>query len=274
MIPTRPRGAIATGYRECARFRAQPRLGRWVLPSEATITMRLKESHRTTIRMWQYAAVHDACGDVLVHVEAGRFLRILLADAMGHGPAAASVAREFASAVGAGLHTPIQSSTFERWNDFVLDRFGGETLVAVTVLEIDRSSRTVRIWNAGNPGALLLRAGAGAVNLLRNYGQVLGAFGMPFYEPPCPIEVRLDDGDMLMVFSDGLTDQPMNEARIGDQGVAEFVSRTAGAGLDPLSAIQDLVTALRQAGGEMDDLSILQVASAQTTRTLPARHAA
>jgi sigma-B regulation protein RsbU (phosphoserine phosphatase) len=85
----------------------------------------------------------------------------------------------------------------------------------------DDGARTLRYTNAGHNPPLLVRAG-GAVERLWAGGTVLGAFdGVPFEEG----QAELSDGDLLIVYSDGITEaQNADGEEYGEQRLADLAA--------------------------------------------------
>jgi sigma-B regulation protein RsbU (phosphoserine phosphatase) len=83
----------------------------------------------------------------------------------------------------------------------------------------DDSTRRLRYTNAGHNAPFLVRAGGG-VERLDVGGTVLGAFDWARYEEAA---VALEPGDLLLVFSDGIT-EALDQAgeEYGDEQLAEF----------------------------------------------------
>jgi sigma-B regulation protein RsbU (phosphoserine phosphatase) len=85
----------------------------------------------------------------------------------------------------------------------------------------DDRTRTLRFTNAGHNAPLLVRAD-GSVERLSIGGMVVGAFGFSKFDEA---ETTLGDGDMLVVFSDGLSEaQSLTGEEYGERRLAEFVA--------------------------------------------------
>jgi sigma-B regulation protein RsbU (phosphoserine phosphatase) len=83
----------------------------------------------------------------------------------------------------------------------------------------DDRTRALRYTNAGHNAPLLVRA-SGAIEKLDVGGTVLGAFDWARYEEA---SATLDAGDLLLVFSDGITEaQNHTGEEYGDERLAEF----------------------------------------------------
>ncbi len=109
---------------------------------------------------------------------------------------------------------------------------------------LDPASGSLSYSNAGHNYPLLLRAN-GKVEELRENGTVLGIFPSTEYER---IENKLEPGDMLALFSDGVTEACTAEGKeFGETGLAEFLQKRRS---QPCSTTaQDLVTHVRGWGG-------------------------
>jgi sigma-B regulation protein RsbU (phosphoserine phosphatase) len=85
----------------------------------------------------------------------------------------------------------------------------------------DDRARTLRFTNAGHNAPLLVRAN-GSVERLSIGGTVVGAFSFSKFEEA---HATLSDGDMLVLFSDGLSEaQSLTGEEYGEQRLAEFVA--------------------------------------------------
>jgi serine phosphatase RsbU (regulator of sigma subunit) len=133
--------------------------------------------------------------------------------------------------------------------DNTLRRYGMSLVVAV----LDPLTGVVEVAVAGHAPPLHLRGGA-AVPVAVTPGMVLG---MPFiggrgYER---VELRLDDGDALLLFSDGLFEVPTDAAGtlLGIDGLAALAADVqAGDGGDALAILLDRIEAL-DVGEQEDD---------------------
>lgn len=90
----------------------------------------------------------------------------------------------------------------------------------------EASERLLSYVNCGQDAGLILRSKTGQVEPLPPTGPILGGFaGADFAEE----SVRLDPGDVLAVFTDGLTEAgPSRTALLTGDGVASLLAETAG----------------------------------------------
>ncbi len=66
---------------------------------------------------------------------------------------------------------------------------------------------------------------------------------------------RLDDGEVLLLYTDGATDAPAEDGeRLGDQGRRDLV---ASAPAKPASVVDTVVTTLRRGSVRRDDIALL-----------------
>lgn len=129
----------------------------------------------------------------------------LIADASGHGPPAAVVM----AMIHAIVHAyPTEVETAER----VMDRLNGYlvncgiegSFATCFAGVLDPESGLLRCSNAGHEAALLFSRAGGAVE------EIAAASALPLgverENPVEPCEIRLDYGDLLLVYTDGITE--------------------------------------------------------------------
>ncbi|HEY7212034.1 MAG TPA: SpoIIE family protein phosphatase [Bryobacteraceae bacterium] len=122
---------------------------------------------------------------------------------------------------------------------------------------LDPQTGALKYSNAGHNYPLLLRAN-GAVEQLAGGGMVLGLFPMAHYELR---ETMLDPGDMLALYSDGVTEActPTGE-EFGEEGLARFLRQRKDESCSRL--VSELVNYLRSWHGSNafnDDFTVVLV---------------
>jgi sigma-B regulation protein RsbU (phosphoserine phosphatase) len=122
---------------------------------------------------------------------------------------------------------------------------------------LDPQTGALKYSNAGHNYPLLLRAN-GAVEQLAGGGMVLGLFPMAHYELR---ETMLDPGDMLALYSDGVTEActPTGE-EFGEEGLARFLTQRKDESCSRL--VSELVNYLRSWHGSNafnDDFTVVLV---------------
>ena len=146
-------------------------------------------------------------GDLLCAARApGEVLNVLLADAAGHGLAAALTAmpltQAFYSMTAKGFPLPSIAEELNRKLKAILpsDRF-----VAATLASIDVRNQTVEVWNGGNPDAMFVNArGEVAMRWASNHPP-LGIMPDKLFSGMTETVVFHEPGDLVLC-SDGLTE--------------------------------------------------------------------
>lgn len=156
-------------------------------------------------------------GDVYCFAElpGGRGVRIMLADAMGHGVGAALAAARlvgmFHAAASQCVDIPQLLENLNR--KFILAKCATIRFVTVFVADIFVGSQTVRYGSAGHGSAFVI---GGSVD--RSAHKQLAVSGLPIgisiaerYEVLSPVD--LDTGEVLLVVSDGITEAHLPHGR-------------------------------------------------------------
>src|ERR1035441_22745 len=101
---------------------------------------------------------------------------------------------------------------------------------------LDTNTGELTFANAGHNPPILVRA-SGEAQMLEGGGPVLGIFPIAFYAEQ---RVHLDAGDMLVLYSDGVTEA--NDTAYGEYGEARFIEVLKRYREAPATAIVDAVT--------------------------------
>jgi len=174
--------------------------------------------------------VYDNGGDAFDYAVNDRVLHLAVFDAMGHGLAAAGVAAFALSAYrnsrlgGHGL-----VSTYTTMDAAVGEQFPDRRFVTAVIAELDLDSGVLSWVSAGHPPPLLIRDARHTRTLV---GQPATPLGVEFEaDVPEVAQESLEPGDMLLFYSDGLT-EARNSAgdMFGLQGLTKFIEREAAAG--------------------------------------------
>lgn len=175
-----------------------------------------------------YAPAAQSGGDWWWYeAEDDRRVRVLLGDVTGHGVGPAMVTAAVAAAYRA-MPDAARHGHMRRVIDALNDSFSsicaGAHHMTLGALEIDARAGVVRMWSAGAPAALLMRAD-GTVDALAARGSPLGTPGIRVGEVSVPVR----PGDRVFVFSDGLFELALPSGRpLGYRGVTKMLQRTAG----------------------------------------------
>jgi serine phosphatase RsbU (regulator of sigma subunit) len=117
----------------------------------------------------------------------------------------------------------------------------------------DDRTRCLTYVNCGHNSPMLLRAG-GAVDRLKSTVTVIGLFE----KWECAArEIQLDPGDLLAVFSDGVTEAMRGEEEFGEPRFLEVLRATGR--LPAEQVVTTVFTAVQQfsAGNQSDDLTLV-----------------
>jgi serine phosphatase RsbU (regulator of sigma subunit) len=119
----------------------------------------------------------------------------------------------------------------------------------------DDASRRFRYVNAGHNPPLVLRSEGKRVVRLEQGGTVLGILPEAVYRSG---EVEVGPGDILMLFTDGLTESfgPLGE-EFGDQRLVDLAGRNGGSPLGLIAAAMRTAEEFRGGRAPHDDLTIV-----------------
>lgn len=205
---------------------------------------------------------YDIGGDTYDYaINDGGTLHLAVFDSMGHGLAAAGVA---AFALAAYRHSRRRgdgpAATYAAVDAAVFEQYPGSRFVTGIVAELDVESGRLRWINAGHPAPLLLRAG----HLIKTLeAEPSPPMGMQLAAgPPVVSEEVLQPGDMLLLYTDGLTEARRPDgALFTAERLGEFIERQAAKGLPAPETLRGLREAIieRGEGALRDDATALLV---------------
>ncbi|OON81583.1 PP2C family protein-serine/threonine phosphatase [Streptomyces tsukubensis] len=185
-----------------------------------------------------------------------------LGDVCGKGAGAAaitSLARYTLRA--AAVYDPDPAAVLANLNTVLNHEYNGHDPRFCTVIfglltpDTERGRFRITLASGGHPPALLMRAGGHVGYLPTPGGQLVGVL------PGAHItttSIRLDPGDTLLLYTDGLTEAHNvgDEGRYGDEALLEFArALTPTTARDAVSAIRELLDTLGE--GVDDDTAVL-----------------
>jgi PAS domain S-box-containing protein len=118
---------------------------------------------------------------------------------------------------------------------------------------VDDDGAEILIASAGHPPPLVLRAG-GAVETVPCRGTLLGVLREVVHSD---VLVRLDPGDVLLCFTDGVTEGRRGGVMFGEDGLAEALASCGGLDADAIAEQMTQVALDYQGGRTQDDLALL-----------------
>jgi hypothetical protein len=197
---------------------------------------------------------YDNGGDALDYALNGDTLHLAIFDAMGHGLTAAGLAT---FALSAYRHSRRRGSglveTYKLVDAAIDEQFPGEGFVTGIVAQLDIRTGQLSWLTAGHPPPLVIRDDRRARSLMTSPATPLGVPG-PRADPMEDHE-SLEPGDMLLLFTDGLTEARLEPGRrMGVDGLCRFVEREAAAARTAPETLRRLRHAIVEAHpGELED---------------------
>jgi hypothetical protein len=180
-------------------------------------------------RGWEVEVVHRSAGgssfsgDFLVAARSAdrMMLEIALVDVSGKGVGAGTRALLLSGAFGGLVGSLPPREFLPAANAYLIRQEWPEGFATAVHLVIDLASGSYEVRSAGHPPAIRFTAGSGKWQTLETSGGLLGVFEKDDYPPTVG---RLDPGDALMLYTDGLVEIPGRDLSDGIdklQGQAE-----------------------------------------------------
>ncbi len=174
---------------------------------------------------------------------------LLVGDVTGRGAEAAALtgqARHTLRTAGMLLGDPI--AALEQLNQGLAQR-AELTPCTVALVHLTPDARTASVFCAGHPQPLLVRGGR--VRAVGDFGPMLGAWTDSRWTAD---RVTLREGDVLVLFSDGVTDTVGADERFGEQRLFEAL-RGVSSAEQAVAAVDAALNAF-QCGGQADDTAV------------------
>jgi sigma-B regulation protein RsbU (phosphoserine phosphatase) len=197
----------------------------------------------------------EVSGDYYDFLDAGEGgLGFVLADVSGKGIGAALLMANlqacFRSQAKDALRYP--STLLRSVNKLFYESTPPEHFATLFFAYYDDGERTLRYANCGHPPPILMHAD-GTVERLTATATVLGIFGEWTTGEKI---VQLQSGDMLVLFSDGVTEAGIEaDAEFGDDGLLGLLGGDSGA--DAESLVNNIIDAV--AGEKQDDVTVVAI---------------
>ncbi|WP_141012691.1 PP2C family protein-serine/threonine phosphatase [Nocardioides sambongensis] len=192
-------------------------------------------------------------GDFVVATtrECGTVLEVAVVDVSGKGEAAGTRALQLSGAM-SGLLGALPSDRFlPAANEFLIKRAWEEGFATAVHLSVDVTTGEYAVRTAGHPPAAHRHAGTGRWSVVEAEGTVLGLFEG---SAPEPVTGQLLPGDALLLYTDGMVEEPGRDIELGIDamlGAAEALAVDSWDGV-----VTDLVAAV---GSPEDDRAALLV---------------
>ena len=181
----------------------------------------------------------------------GRRACIIMGDVSGKGIEAASISSAVKTALSAYAwegRTPARMVA--TLNEFLLGFSRVETFATLFIGIVDLTTSSLTYCSAGHPPAILVSAQSGDAELLDVQSGVVGAFHDMEYKNGT---IRLHEGDILLLYTDGTTEARSPEgAFFGETGLRDMIMNEVPRGFDGLLN-RFLSTLDRYTGRRLDD---------------------
>ncbi|MBL9048647.1 MAG: SpoIIE family protein phosphatase [Tabrizicola sp.] len=135
-----------------------------------------------------------------------------------------------------GNHTLLPpEAVVERFNRLMLEEIQAEQYFTIAFAVMDRRSGVLSLVQAGHPHPMLIRRD-GRIERLGQGGMPVGLIPGAEFDR---LEVRIDPGDRVLLFSDGVTECPLpSGADFGEEGLIDSLNRSGHmSGSDLLEAL-------------------------------------
>src|SRR5580658_804397 len=237
------------------------------IEEELTLASRVQQSLAPKNLVWGtasvetfYQPVRSIGGDFGLVTPGDDQLDLLVCDVSGHGISSALVANRIYTETmsqierGEGL-----APMMRHLNRFVIQNLGGSVFYfTMAAARLSRDGRSLEFAGAGHPPAMLVKPG-GTPRLLESRSVVLG-FLPDAVDGEATMEVAVEAGDRLVMYTDGLTENfnAQNEM-LGVDGLSDIVGATSTL---PLPEMKEKVLegiARYRYGPPADDMSLVLV---------------
>jgi len=182
---------------------------------------------------------YEVGGDYFDYVPVDPYrLGIAVGDVSGKGIGAALLMASLRAAFRAEVHAGYRIEDMAaRINDFVHQSSAVSSFITFIYCEIDRRNHEVRYVNAGHAPPIVMRTD-GSVETLESTGFCLGMFSGAVYEAK---SIRLGEGDILLLYSDGIPDARNGEGAeyTLDRLISLLHSNAVRAAADIVAAVTD-----------------------------------
>jgi hypothetical protein len=170
-------------------------------------------------------------GDFMVasRTQRGRLLQVVVVDVSGKGEQAGSRSLLLSGAFG-GLLGALDAAAFlPAANDYLLRQDWSEGFATAVHLCLDLETGEFEVRSAGHPPAVQLHAGSGRWAVYDAEGPVLGLMeDAEFFE----VTGKLQRGDALLLFTDGLVETPERDISLGIDKLLGQGERLLSAGFE------------------------------------------
>jgi serine phosphatase RsbU (regulator of sigma subunit) len=182
----------------------------------------------------------------------------VLADVSGKGISASLLSSMLLGCLQMQLRAglPVDEAV-NRLNRFLCEKSSSGRFVTMFLLTLN-SEGCGKFISAGHNPSYLFRAATGEIEELGSNNMIVGAFSFASYQPD---RLQLEKGDVLVVYSDGLTEaeNPQGEM-LGEESVKEVIRKEAPSGSKHLEQkLLDTIQRFTRERSQTDDITLMIV---------------
>jgi sigma-B regulation protein RsbU (phosphoserine phosphatase) len=182
---------------------------------------------------------------------------LVIADVSGHGVSAAMLMSSLQTALQTmAPDTDSPAEILERINRFYIHNIRFTTFVTVFLARYDAGSRTLTYVNSGHNPPAIFRRNELSIDWLTRTAPAIGLAEEYF---PRTETVKLSEGDVLLLYTDGVTEAFNNDLeQFGQERLAEFIhSAAALSASDMLQVVRQGISAYGGNTPLADDLTLV-----------------
>lgn len=206
----------------------------------------------------KFMPVHEVGGDYydFLKLEQGR-LGIVMADVCGHDVEAAeytSMGKHVIRAYAREHESPAR--VLGKTNNLICEDTRAEVFISAFYGVIDLQNRIICYSNAGCERPVLFRPADGTVSRLEADGMLLGISAHTNFDE---CEISLMSGDIIAMYTDGLTEAGVEKDRFGDDRVVSVIAANARLGAQQIADSLSYALSEHVRGQMSDDVAIVVV---------------
>ncbi|RMF59271.1 MAG: response regulator [Calditrichaeota bacterium] len=186
---------------------------------------------------------------------------VLIADVTGHGIQAALITVLLKSAFSNFKGSEASPGEILRFMNKLLYNVLPKSLyVAALIVTLDPKKSTVALANGGIPHPILLKPKSQDAERIPATGLLLGVADEELYNPGDELALKLDKGDRLILYTDGLSEASNEEERHFDEVIMQTLLEAQDkTGCQFLDYVTDAVRKFTKPNHNWDDVTILQI---------------
>ncbi|MFQ5674294.1 MAG: PP2C family protein-serine/threonine phosphatase [bacterium] len=188
-------------------------------------------------------------------------IAVLVADVTGHGIQAALITSVVKSSFSAFRDRDAKPGDILAFMNRILVKILPRAMfAAAAVIVIDTRNGHCHISNGGIPQPVLLNARENLVQQIPATGLLLGIADEETFEPGEEIAFQLKKGEVLLLFTDGLSEVPNEQDERFDSRMHDtLVKMTCGKGSEVIDHLIKTAQDFSKKGHEWDDIAILGI---------------